>query len=171
MSQITTPAELRAAYPYQFAKPLREGAFEWYRGWFPLVAHACQQVDALVRDDRFKHRFHFLQLKEKFGTLRMYWRARGVGNTLRVDLFSEAGVTSLESVPTGGTRDALVAREIRNVVRAAEAASGRTCIVCGAAGTVRQGGWVLTLCDEHARARKQLPDFGFSAAEGGIDPL
>lgn len=140
MNQITTPAQLKTAYPYMFARPLRPDAFGFNRGWFGLVAGACEQIDAIVRDDRFRHRFHWVQIKEKFGTLRVYSRARGIGNTLRLDMISPAGVASFESVPAGKSRDALVGRAIREVVPAAEVASARTCIVCGAAGRAQEGG-------------------------------
>lgn len=65
------------------------------------------------------------QIKEKFGGLRNY---DGVG---------EAGFDP--------RIDALVA--------AAEQVAARTCEYCGAPGTARGGGWIKTLCDDHARER------------------
>lgn len=62
-----------------------------------------------------------VQVKEKFGTLRFY--VRGVHSR------SEA---------------------IRNYIEFAEYFSSRICEVCGAPGKLRGGGWVQTLCDEHA---------------------
>lgn len=174
MSEITTPNALKSAYPYQFRGETRY-AFEWYRGWFAIAAKLCADVDALVRADRFHRRFRWLQIKEKWGGGRFYWEMRGLKRALVVDVISPAGeVLTFEPVPPGGPGgDRIAARKIRELVKAAQEATHRTCIVCGAAGTARQGGWILTLCDEHARLRElqKLPDFGFSAAEGGIDPL
>lgn len=137
MSQITTPRELRAAFPYMFARPIDQWAFAFARGWFPIIVHSCEAIDALVRVDQYQHRFHWEQIKEKFGTLRLHWHARGRG------------------VANASGRDGLVAAQIAEIVRAAEAQSAHTCIVCGSAGTLRPNGWALTLCDEHARQSEQ----------------
>lgn len=150
MNQITTPAELKAAFPYMFARPMDTWAFSFARGWFPIIVHACNSIDALVRHDKYQHRFHWVQIKEKFGTLRLYWQARGMKG-VRVDLITPTGVLSAVPTAEGKGCDGLVATQIWRIVRAAEEKSARTCIVCGAAGTLRGGGWALTLCDEHAQ--------------------
>jgi hypothetical protein len=61
------------------------------------------------------------QVKEKYGTLRFYYR--------------------------GGNE------EISGMVEMAESMSGVTCEVCGSVGKTRGGGWVRTLCDEHAKSK------------------
>jgi len=153
MSQITTPRELKAAFPYMFARPIDPWAFSFARGWFPIIVRACNAIDALVRDDKYQHRFHWVQTKEKFGTLRLYWHARGMKGA-RVDLVTPTDVRSAVPVPEGKGRDGLVATQIWRIVRAAEEESAHTCIVCGAAGILRRGEWFLTLCDEHAQKRR-----------------
>lgn len=63
-----------------------------------------------------------LQVKEKFGTLRFYWR---------------------NNIPEG------VRHEIANdVVENAEDKSAYVCQECGKWGLLRNDGWVSTLCDE-----------------------
>ena len=47
---------------------------------------------------------------------------------------------------TGGTTD-----EVFDLIENAEIKSFETCEVCGEPGTLREGGWVLTLCDECAK--------------------
>jgi hypothetical protein len=42
---------------------------------------------------------------------------------------------------------------IDGMVRLAEGMSGCTCEECGKPGSQRGGGWIVTLCDEHAEAR------------------
>lgn len=59
------------------------------------------------------------QVKEKFGSLRFYYRGG-------------------DSVVDG-------------MVRMAEMMSSVTCEVCGKPGKMRGGGWIKTLCDEHAK--------------------
>jgi hypothetical protein len=153
-ASIDHPRDLQAAYPYQFAKPLREAAFEFARGWLPIVASACSEFDALVSADKYQHRFHWIQIKEKFGTLRLYWGARAMRG-MRIDVLKPTGVASLIPKPHGKGRDGAVATRIAQIVREAEQRSAHACIVCGAPGVVRPGGWVLTLCDAHAAQRER----------------
>lgn len=40
--------------------------------------------------------------------------------------------------------------ELYELIRAAEARSFETCEVCGKPGERRRGGWIKTLCDDHA---------------------
>jgi hypothetical protein len=69
------------------------------------------------------------QVKEKFGTLRFYYR----GGDDYVD----------------------------GVVRMGEAMTAVTCETCGAPGRQRGGGWIVTLCDEHAEKRDIVCDEQF----------
>jgi len=39
---------------------------------------------------------------------------------------------------------------IEGMVNLAENLAERTCDVCGAPGKLREGGWIVTRCDEHA---------------------
>ena len=45
---------------------------------------------------------------------------------------------------------------ISGMVRMAESWAYHTCEECGAVGKMRQGGWIRTLCDEHAKGREVI---------------
>lgn len=45
----------------------------------------------------------------------------------------------------------------RAAIREAEEKAYRTCEVCGKAGVLRRGSWVMTLCDEHSGGRPPFP--------------
>lgn len=49
--------------------------------------------------------------------------------------------------------------EIRGMVRMAESWAAVTCEQCGNPGRMRTGGWIRTLCDEHAQGR-EVVNFG-----------
>ena len=49
---------------------------------------------------------------------------------------------------------------VHGMVDLAESMSGVTCEVCGKPGTVRGGGWIQTLCDEHSDGREPA-EMGF----------
>lgn len=55
---------------------------------------------------------------------------------------------------TNGTDDV-----VRGMISMAETMSFRTCEVCGNPGKVRHGGWITTLCDEHAKGREEVKDY------------
>lgn len=87
-------------------------------GWEPLYAPIIAKIQACGGT--------VLQVKEKFGGLRLYFGAPEPHNT-----------------------------EIDALVRAAEELSTKTCEICGKRGENRpQHGWWRTLCDEHEEERK-----------------
>jgi hypothetical protein len=95
-------------------------------------------------------------MKEKFGTLRLHWKARGMQD-VRLDLVTRTRVLSA-AVPEDKSSDGTVATRIAQIVRAAEEESSRTCIACGASASLRGGEWMLTLCDEHAQQNEMGKD-------------
>lgn len=43
--------------------------------------------------------------------------------------------------------------EIHNRINQASMQSEQTCVECGSPGKLRYGGWIIPLCDEHAKER------------------
>jgi len=99
--------------------------FECGDGWFSLLLEAATELEALGTDVRAA------QVKEKFGTLRLY----------------VAGTTA-ENFQT-----------IEEIIVRAERRSSLECETCGAAGSRGNGngrrGYIQTLCDKHAEAKDQ----------------
>ncbi|UYQ73457.1 hypothetical protein OF122_06795 [Pelagibacterium flavum] len=86
-------------------------------GWFDLLFSVFHLAVGLGAANRWET----LQVKEKYGTLRIYYEAE-------------------PDVVDGLDR----------IIEAAEHLSGHICEKCGAPGELRPGGYVRTLCDEHA---------------------
>lgn len=105
------------------AKRLRKTFSEIARsvgeGWEPLLEDLC------VKLLRLGWSGGLAQIKEKFGTLRFYWR-----NDIKDEIEANIG---------------------EDLVNYAEDQSGSLCEVCGKWGKLRGGGWVYTACDEHTR--------------------
>lgn len=118
-------------------------------GWMPIVAQACQEIqDALDMDDL--QRFHWLQIKEKWGELTMYWGPRNrvvisavsPGSIVEFETDKENTAGDMESDLSPATRAHITA-----IVTHARERASRTCEYCGATGTKRQWPCVAVMCD------------------------
>ena len=67
----------------------------------------------------------FVQIKEKFGGLRMYYDTESEDDDFR--------------------------KKINDCIYNAESESYTICEICGETGKVRKGNWIKTLCDEHKK--------------------
>lgn len=107
-------------YPKLFPRGPLPWGFEVSDGWSELVAILCARIDSILREAHGA-RMQVVQVKEKFGALRFYYRLEGV--------------------------DASTSAAIREAVTLAEAASTHICEQCGCPGEHRTGGgWFVTLC-------------------------
>ncbi|MDP3457043.1 hypothetical protein [Methyloversatilis sp.] len=144
-----------------------------HAGWKPVVERALERVrEALTPEEMAA--FHWVQIKEKFGHLRMYWNSAVVP----ISLMSEDGVEEI-AIDTSfdkGLSDKSPVNEVTSeheisiltalrqkidvIVQAAESEARRTCHCCGQPGRLYYGGCWATLCDEHAEERQFPPVYG-----------
>jgi hypothetical protein len=132
--------------------PLFRGAFPDIAsylspGWYQLVDRLCTDIEAALGDACAM--FEVLQVKEKFGGLRFYYRLQGASD-LHIDLQSPIGVDTVKShTPSDETAD-----RVRCLVQKAEADSKLLCEKCGASSKVHNlKGWLVTLCEQHLAER------------------
>jgi hypothetical protein len=120
--------ELIEAYPDLFRPPAgtpegAEGSPECGEGWRDLLDRACIRIRAALQAHGGS--FRFAQIKEKYGTARLYWEG---------SLSEEAG------------------EKVDEAIDLALARSACTCEQCGKPGRLfNRGGWFATACDEHGR--------------------
>ena len=136
----------------------RKWGFECYGGWYRLLRECCEAIvkryekDGIGIDDID---FVPAQIKEKFGTLRLYYGY--------VD--APCGIAAIDNLATGesirlepksegeiNNAKAKLRQDIRAIVHAAEQKSKNTCEVCGSEGELRNDSdvgihRVKTLCD------------------------
>ena len=152
-----SPKQLKARFPYMFDG--ENIGFQFYRGWFASFTRLCEDIDALLGED--KRGFHWTQIKEKFGSARFYWAMKGHTPNLHVDLISAKGVTTLvrsgaARVQGSGDATRVLSERIGALVHAAARATSSMCIVCGQTGALNQdSAWILTLCERHAQQRRE----------------
>ena len=122
---------LKRQFPHQFPRP--DYQYSWPVGWQQLVQRACGIL----------HHHHpessWVQIKEKFGGLRLYFR----GGPIRADIHDRNGLISL---PVWAD-DPPHATECYALIAVIESESQSTCGCCSAPGDLaRAGGYVITLC-------------------------
>ena len=100
--------------PYDFT-------YDVGKGWNGILINAFKQIaEAFDKAGADFSGFSVLQIKEKFGALRIYV----------------------------GALDADIADQVYKIIDEAEAESERTCEWCGEPGKARGGGWIKTLCED-----------------------
>lgn len=158
--------QLQEKFPYMFN--VDHIGIDVAPGWMPGFQKLCEKIDERLGAD--KRGFHWRQCKEKFGSARWYWKMDGHRSSLRVDLISDIGVveTVFKSVETGKPERSLY-EQIVELIEKTEAQTRDACIVCGERGKGdEKDGYVLILCEEHARQRSigNLPSIWFDEDEG-----
>jgi hypothetical protein len=100
-------------------------------GWHDLLQRLCVRLKAALGDDE---RIQIVQIKEKFGTLRVYWRG--------------------EVMPA-------TAAKLHEAIALAEARSACTCEQCGADGRLyNNAGVYMTRCAAHAKGAPVPTELG-----------
>ena len=99
-------------------------------GWTPLVEELLHDIEALL-DDAQAARLEIRQIKEKFGSLRVY-----------AQLHPGPGATELSEA------DAPLHQHVIRLVHEAEKCTLHVCDSCGAPSEIRSfAGWMTTRCD------------------------
>lgn len=135
-------------------------------GWYDIIDNLCGYLTNLqknrtfflsLKDGEFKD-FHcpdvrFMQIKEKYGTLRVYWRFVEIENYEELEAKLEKPEQLEEYI--GRYYDM-----IESAIDFCEYLSSKTCEVTGKPGKLYSKGWCTTLCKEEAIKR-----FGFDPDE------
>ena len=148
---IRTGAQLEARFPYMFNG--ENIGFAYYRGWMPVVVQVCTEIDSIL-GDQGEH-FHWTQIKEKFGTLRLYY-AFGDQSPVTMDLQSPAG---LQSIRVQTAKPSPLGLVLDDLVVQAQDATASICMVCGVpAKTQTYDHYRLTVCTDHHPDRVRKMD-------------
>ena len=135
--------ELKQRFGYMFAGP--HIGLDIYRGWFHDFAQACEQIDALLVNDKIG--FHFSQIKEKYGWSRYYFDTDRA-NLMRISTRDGDGI--VESI--FGLKDEHdIEKQIASILSDAEQKSMHKCINCSGPAEIRKvHAMLLCVCDAHA---------------------
>lgn len=98
-------------------------------GWRDsFFENMCDDLISALGD--YVDNFEIIQLKEKYGSIRLYW------NWKDENIFTEEQIHNLTNT-------------IRDVISKYEAISYHTCVRCGKLSTGYTKPWILPVCDKH----------------------
>ena len=100
-------------------------------GWTKTFIPKMKEELAKVLGD-YVYDFVVFQIKEKYGTMRLYWS------------WADRKYTSAELVDL-----AEISETVNDIIRKYENISEKTCVVCGETATKMTTGWVMPVCDTH----------------------
>ena len=143
-SQLVNTA-LRAKYPVQFSYPhvtVSVGA-----GWIPVLEEVCDKFQILMNANP-GFIIQILQIKEKFGGLRVYVRNFSVNEQ------SQANIDESTGEPALAEKHEWLLHEVDGIITCAENECATRCEVCGEPGILRQTltGFIHNACEVHARS-------------------
>jgi hypothetical protein len=113
-------------------------------GWDEILRALFHDFDLLLDDEKAKQ-FRFVQIKEKLGGLRVYYR---IGESSEIDPVVENAADSPRD-----SRFAFVRELLDALISDAEKKALRTCEQCGEPGVLRQSGCMLVTCDACEKLR------------------
>lgn len=116
-------------------------------GWFELIQELCQRITNVYKFEGIDDiDIEILQIKEKFGKLRFYYRHFGDSNTIQAIDF--LGVGSLRLSPPSD-EECEYKKKISELVHSYEEWSSHICEKCGDRGALRTDFvWKKTLCED-----------------------
>lgn len=121
-----------------------------------VTADMCREVDELMRGRLNRYSISWVQFKEKFGIGRFYCQLR---------LLADPDGSQEDSLETTDLRRALLEVKLR-----AEGRTASLCEVCGQpAELIRDQGWLVTLCPDHAAMLRRGERFNCSLADDGSE--
>lgn len=98
-------------------------------GWYNIIDEFLSRLTLILKREKFT--IDIIQIKEKFGSLRIYYNMNDEQEKHR--------------------------KEVRNILMLAELKSFKTCEICGKDGDIRQdNGWVSTLCNSCVKEKRGI---------------
>lgn len=141
---------LATRFPRLFAGGARRHLIWCPPGWEQIVVRLLTHIDLLLTDAQ-ADRFRIDQIKEKFGTLRLYYTV-GKQKNINIDVLGTGGhLRFVNQLAIKG----FPARAVDDFIADAERESAVTCCRCGEPGALRQGAWIHVYCDRCEELREK----------------
>lgn len=120
-------------------------------GWKAIVDALCLRIDGMLTDKQASQ-FAVRQIKDKLGTLRLYFSFGGAVEQSQTERDS-TGVPEM-GVAAGGDRSVETAGKIRAAIEEGIICSSNTCSVCSKPGRIHHLSGLLSVrCEDHSSVR------------------
>lgn len=138
----------RFRYMFPITESERRRSYLFFRGWMPTFARLCEQIDAILGED--KRDFAWVRIREKFGAPSLSYSMRGQARHV-IHAHRPTEVRRIVCEPVESFEPVAVA--VQEAVLWAGLELREKCIVCGTKSTITndQGPWA-SLCDRHRKA-------------------
>lgn len=123
--------------------------FECAAGWYALLRDCCLRITEKYEQAGREIDLIPLQIKEKFGTLRFYYRFKDSPQSISAIDFSDGQLLRFsQSNQQDDEEIALLRQAIDDIISETEEQSKQICEFCGEKGSLRTDlRWKKTLCD------------------------
>ena len=144
-------------------------------GWYGILFDAFSELNRLIDNSDERIKVDFVQIKEKLGTLRMYYNCKIYGESR----FSKCFRSVDEFVRTKMCKYRMykiywwmfqfrrkyiyetLFEKVGSIISYAEELSARICEICGATGErCIPRHWILTLCEKHKNEEESKKEWG-----------
>lgn len=145
--------------------------FECDDGWFQILYQACSLIENHIQNIEENNKFRLKMKNEIESGKEVYdvWKEKYEKDGLEPDPVPEF-IASQVKEKFGTLRFYYEGGDdyISAIINFAESESCHTCEVCGRRGKTRHGGWIRTLCDEHAKAENRDIESKIKIEEGSM---
>lgn len=119
-------------------------------GWYQLLRDCCLRITEKYEQSGREIDFIPLQIKEKFGSLRIYYRFKDTPNRMTaIDFFDGQSLRFSPSDQQDDEETASLRQAIDDIISETEEQSKQICEFCGKKGALRTDlRWKKTLCDD-----------------------
>lgn len=118
-------------------------------GWYELVRGLCSEIEAAYEKAGQPIDLIVDRIREKFGTMRVYYHFEGQPQPVQVFACSDAEIT-IRYRP----KETELQKGLADIVQRWETESATVCEECGRPGKLRENGRSLTLCDKCASSHE-----------------
>ncbi len=137
--------QLVAAFPRIFHGEAPQCSSHVSPGWREIVWEAFRQIDELVTDEQAAQ-MRVGQIKEKFGSLRIY--IGGIARSGAIRVIEHA--THIHLGPSDDGEE--IGDRVQAIINAAVEKSAQTCDLCGRTGNIQaSAGYYAARCDAHRK--------------------
>lgn len=134
--------KLQKKFPFMLQNHVKEERNSYRRfgcecqnGWYNLIYELCESITKKYQEYEMPIDIVVLQVKQKFATLRFYYKYEDSDSSIQVIDFLADGVSlHLDQNDSSDSKKQNLRKDIKNIIRSYEKKSASICEICGGNG-------------------------------------